>query len=319
MSMQDMWAELALENNNDSGVINTIVRKAPVIATVPMSATNNGDHDVYEVVVDIDRIPKSELDAPLQLVNAESKLEQVGISHFSARQDVGVGKLKKLKKSAPQYFAEKADKIFGRTAQDMETTLIYEDIQATALSNNNTAGTDFYQNRVHDAGGTNNTNSSIQIVTWEKGETEGLYDPNGFGNGKMFDVTQVGAGTRLDADNVELYTYAYRMDMGVKLANPRYVTSIVNIDVNADLTSSGINLPYYLSLMLERAWAEDGGTLIYMPNELRVKLSNEVNFEKMQFTSPNRAIDTNVFTWDSIPIITSRNMYNGTEANKTVA
>jgi hypothetical protein len=153
-------------------------------------------------------------------------------------------------------------------------------------------------------------------VTFADGEVTGLYNPTGFGDMGMFDVSQVGGGTRLDSNNVEQYTYAYRMDAGFQIANPKYATSIVNIENAADLVGSikTAKLDYWLSVMLERAFPEDGNTLIVMSPALLTAINHAFKTDKLQFSSELAGYNTLLSSWDGIPILTSRNILSGTEA-----
>jgi len=231
MSMTGMFVEKALESYADKTVVNTMAKRTPFMMSMPSKATkrtpfmmsmpskatNKGRENIYEKVVDIDAIPMTELDAPLQGVSSSSELGREGLMHWSAKQDVGVGALNEMGVSAPAYFASKASKIFGKTAQNFETTAMYQNVQATALANN-ASGQPFAGTRVSNFGGTTANNYSIQIVTWDNDSTTGLYSPTAFGqNGSGFDVAQVGRGTRIDENGVEVYTYSYRMDRDTSL------------------------------------------------------------------------------------------------------
>ena len=320
MSMTDMFVEKAIREEADGGVVDNISRATPMVATMPTKQTNKGRENVYEVVTDIYAIPQTELDAPLTNINAESKLERSGLGHWSAKQEIGVGKLNELQTTAPAYFAEKSAKVFRKTAQNFESSVIYNNIQAYAVSQHKKTGTIFTGNRVHNLGGTNaNKQYSIEIVTWDGDVNTGLYSSQAFGGIRtgMFEVGQIGNGTYLNSNGVEVYGASYRMDAGVQLANAQNVTAIANIENTgasfvADIKTA--NLDYYISLMLERAEPSDGQCYIYMHPELQVAISNafkdSVNSTEFNIGNYSREI----LTWNGIPIIATRNMKNGTES-----
>jgi len=320
MSLTDMFVEKAIESGADKGVVNNLVRKTPLLMSMPSTATNNGRENLYEKVIDIDAIAQTELDAPLQSVSASSEVGREGLLHWSAKQEVGTGKLNELKTTAPAYFAKKASHVFGKTAQNLESTVMYQNIQAKAIANNK-SGQPFAGTRVHNYGGTTAANYSIQCVTWDSETTTGLYSKDAFGSqGGVFDVAQIGNGNYLDSNGVLVYGASYQMDFGVQLADPQNVTSIVNITNDATILADIVTnkLDYYMSLMLERADATDGMTALYMHPELLVAIEtafvnsiNETEFKMGDFNNKLR-------TWQGIPIITSRNMYNGTEAKVTL-
>ena len=321
--MNDMFVDKAILSGADKKVVNNLVRKTPMLMSMPSTPTNNGRENLYEKVVDIDAIPQTELDAPLTNFSADSEIGHEGLIHWSGKKEIGLGKLNELKTTAPAYFAKKAAASFGKTAQNIESTVMYKNIQATAIANNAT-GQPFAGTRVKSLGGTTaNKQFSIQVVTWDTDTTTGLYSPTAFGeNGKGFDVAQIGKGTYLTSgysdakrNGVEVYGASYRMDFGVQLADAQNVTSIVNIENSASIVDDiqTANLDYWLSMMIERADAMNGMTAIYMHPELLVAIEsafvdniNETDFKMGDFNNKLRA-------WQTMPIITTRNMYNGTE------
>lgn len=322
-TMKDMFVEKAIKSGADKGIVDSITLDAPVVSAMPSQASTNGRENVYEDVISVDFAPQTELDAPLQDVNAKSKIGREGLLHLSAKQDVGVGKLNELQMGAPEYFASKAAPIFSRTMQAVEKTYI-EKIRDISVANQNAGlGTEF-GDRVHDAGGTTaNSQYSISIVTFRPDEVMKLYNPTGFGgNGDMFDISQVGQGTRLNANNQEVYTYAYRMDTGFQIANPKYATSIVNIEKVPDMVTAlqTDKIDYWLSLQLERAFAQDGRTMIIMHPELKVALGHAFSgaVGETDLRSESEVYNSVVTTWNGIPIVTSRNILNGTEPVQSV-
>lgn len=314
--MRDMFVEKAILSGADKAVVDSILRAAPFVGVMPTQAANKGRANVYEETVDIDALPQTELDAPLVSVNATSKLGQANLFHMSAKQDIGVGKLNELCLSAPEYFASKASKVFARTSQSLERTFINQ-IRDTAVAVSKKAGTEFTGKQAKSLGGNNASNNfSISIVTFAEGQVTGLFNPTGFGDMGMFDVSQVGGGTRLDSTGTEVYTYAYRMDAGFQIANPKYATTIVNIDNAADLVGSiaTAKLDYWISTMLERAFPEEGNTLIVMSPALLTAVNHAFKAPKMEFGSEIAGYNTLLSSWDGIPILTSRNILSGTEA-----
>lgn len=323
-TMNDMFVEKAIQSGADKAIVDSVSLGAPVLSAMPTQASTNGRENVYEDVIDIDFVPQTELDAPLQDVNAKSKIGREGLLHLSAKQDIGVGKLNELQKSAPEYFAGKAPKIFKRTMQAVEKTYI-EKIRDVAVANQIAGRGTEYGDRVYDAGGTTaDKQYSISVITFSPDEVMKLYNPAGFGgNGEMFDVSQVGSGTRLNANNQEVYTYAYRMDTGFQIANPKYATSIVNIESVDDMSAQlkTLKIDYWLSIMLERAFVEDGMSMIIMPNELKVSLGHAFagSVGETDLRSESGVYNNKVLTWNGIPIIGSRNILNGTEPVQVIS
>ncbi|MCP4255954.1 MAG: hypothetical protein GY774_00335 [Planctomycetes bacterium] len=321
MSYENMFIEMAI--GQDKKILNNINRKSPMVASMPMLECNNGDTNLVEEVVKVGRIPKTDIDAPYTNVTAESDVLSYGMSHFQGMQEVGVGQLKKLNTKPGTYFAKKGIQVFAKSTQDMETTFIYEDIQATAIRNHKAPKTDFTGNRVKDMeGSTADSQYSIQIVTWDNDLTTGLYPENGFGEGgKVFQSNLVSDPQRgtltmnSDGEKHWVHQMLYNLDVGIQLANPAAVTAICNIENGADLNS--IALDYWLSKMIERANAEDGGTLIYMHPELLIDISHTFKNSINQTEFGSGDFKTMLTTWGGVPIMPTRNMLNGTEPVQT--
>jgi hypothetical protein len=318
-----MFIEKAIASGADKKIINNLARKTPLLSSMPSTPTNNGRENLHERVVSVDAIPQAELDAPLTDFSSDSEVGREGLIHWAGKKEIGVGKLNELKTTAPKYFAKKAAPSFGKTAQNIESTIMYQNIQATAIRNNK-AGQPFEGTRVHNLGGTTAAKQfSIQFVTWDTDTTTGLYSPTAFGdNGAGFGVAQIGKGTYLSSGHVdpkkngiEVYGASYRMDFGVQLADAQNVTSIVNIENTASIVDDiqTANLDYWISMMLSRAGATAGMTAIYMHSELLVAI--EAAFvDKLNTTSFKMGgFDNELTTWRKMPIITTDNMYNGTE------
>ncbi len=319
MSMTDMFVEKAVAEGAATAVVDNITRATPAIATLPIVQTNKGRQNVVEVFTDVDSIPQTELDAPLQDVNATSKLEPFGLVHWSAKQDVGIGKLNELGKTPGQYFEDKATRVFRKTAQNFESTMMYQ-AQDFAIAENKKTGSIFKDNRVHNLGGATANNFSIQIVTWDGETTTGLYDNASFGGERdaMFEVSA--PLRRFNAANVEVWTSSYRMDAGIQLADPQLVTSIVNITNSATIVADIISakLDYALSLQLERADPATGQCYIYMHPELKVAIENAFVNSINSTSFKIGAYDTTLTTWMGVPIIPTRNLKAGTEAKITL-
>jgi len=314
MSLKNTWRETAIQMAKGDGqkvMVDAITEDAPIFASIPMEPTSDGFQDVYEVLSAVDSIPERELDAPLLEVDTTTRLEQTNLRNWASKLIVGEDKLNAMKMNPQQYFAKKTPPILRMTGGRLSATAYYNSFRKFAIDNQEIDGV---ADRVIDAGGSSNTNYSTCAVKFVQGETTGLYNANGWGNGKIFDIQKLFGGELSLFDEVAGYGTRLKLNSGMKLANERYVTSIVNIDEGADL--SAINLDDKLSQIIEEA---RGADVLYMHPTLKRLIGSEFKGAFTRMTMNERGIDTIVDTWDGVPIITDYNLLKGTEANVTIA
>ena len=159
-------------------------------------------------------------------------------------------------------------------------------------------------------------------VKWVPGETIGLYDPAGFGNGKVFDIMPVNGGNvyeYTDTDSKSKLVYGQRMKtyLALQLANPRNVSSIVNIELTAD-ASTDTGFAHFpteaqINKMIRDARGNPANTFIYchpaVLDALQVYKSGA-----LQMMPVDSDYNTIVASWNGIRIIASYNFDDGTEA-----
>jgi hypothetical protein len=163
------------------------------------------------------------------------------------------------------------------------------------------------------ATGNNNTNYSIVAAKYVQNEISGLYNPNGWGNGKFFDIVKLPE-NYLNSANQHVTGRIMKLNFGMKMANPNYVTSIVNIDKAANLKT--IKLDEMISTIIEEA---RGADVLYMHPSLKRMIGTTFKLEKMNYVPADTAVNLIVDSWDNVPIITDYNLAKGTELNVTLS
>jgi hypothetical protein len=313
MSLTKTWREVALANATGAQkeMVDYVTEDAPIFESTPMEETSDGFQDVFEVLTSTDYIPEQELDAPLQSVDISSKLDQTNLRNWAAKMEVGEDKLATMKLSKEQYFAKKSPKILMETGAKLSLTT-YNAFKNYAIDNQVNGG---IADRVIDGTGSNNTNYSIAAVKYVKSEITGLYSSQAWGNGKVVDVMNISGGNAyLNTDGVLVYGTRMKLNSGLKLANPRYVTSIVNIDKDpASFTT--INLDDKISQIIEEA---RGADVLYMHPTLKRLIGSVFKIEKIQLQNSDREVNSLIDAWDEVPIITDYNLLKGTETNVTL-
>ena len=308
-----IFRDVALTSaKTQSKLINSLTEEAPILAALPVQPTSHGLYNVYEELIDVASASSVDLDEALPEVSAESKLRQVDMKVLGAIMTVGEDKAR-LMGGAGRYFSQNAGPVLKKTGSNMERSLIYNTFRAGALANHNPGANDIH---VINAGGAAGKNYSIVVVHYSEGEVTGLYDPQGFGNGKVFDLKEVNGGNLYkDGDGRLVYGLRMKSYFGVQTANKRYLSAIVNIDPSAANTSVTAAM---LDDAIENARGRPENTLIYM----HPKALNQLYGLKggiMQVTARDRDMDRTFISWNGVEIVTSYNFLKGTEANVSVA
>lgn len=292
--------------------IDAVTEEAPLLAMLPMQAASHGIRNVYEELKEIDGAQLVNLDDELPNIGSEGTLGYQDLSVLGGIIRVGEDKAKKFG-GAAAYFGSKMPSILRETGANTEKSLIYNTIKPYALANS----------RQQNAGGTTaSTQYSMICVKWVVGETIGLFDQDGFGNGKVFDMLPLNGGNAYeftDTDSKTKVGYGERIKayFALQLANPRNVSSIVNVELTADEgTNSGFKaLPTeaQMNKMIRDARGNPANTMIYMHpavlDALQVYKSGA-----LQMATADSDFNTIIASWNRIPIISSYNFDNGTEA-----
>lgn len=311
--LKNLFREIAIKDAPKQGVlVDSITEESPILDMLPMQAASNGIQNVYEELKDIEGAQVVNLDEALPTVGANGEIKSVDLSVLGGIQEVGEDKAGKMGGPAA-YFAGKMPAILSETGSNVEKSLIYNTIEPYAKANG----------KMQSAGGSaSGTMFSIACVKWVQGETTGLYDPTGFGSGKLFDIAPINGGNFYkDADNVLVYGQRIKTYLGVQLANPRNVSAIANIDLAIDTESAtgyeALPTEAQIDEMLLQARGNPANTFIYM----HPKVKNALNFYK------GSALETNVMDidynrtfdkWNGFRIITSFN-FSMTEATEVIA
>lgn len=324
MAYQSAWVEKAIQaakkgKSGQDELIDYLLYDAILFGAIPMQVSSDDLQDIFEVLTYSDSVPLQELDAPLTEVTAETKVKQTNLQNFAAMMKVKQDKLRKLGfgKNAAEYFNSISPSVFRNTGGRLSKT-IYDSLQAYAVANNGDTDlpSELQGTRVVNAGGSNDTNYSVVAVKWVPNETTGLYSDNGWGDGKVFDIEALyGGKTYLDDENIPSYATQVKLNLGLKLANPQLVTSVVNIDKGADLTSSGISLGDKLSEIIDEA---HGADMLIMHPTLKRLLGSAYKGSFTQMRMNEKEINNIVDAWDDTMILTDRNLSRGAEANVTL-
>lgn len=296
----------------DVPFVDALTEEAPILELLPMQPTNKGMVQVIEKLKSTDAAQLVDLDGVLPTITSDTTLEDVTLSVLGGRMVVGEDMAKKYG-SKEAYFTKKLGPILRSTGSNLENSLIYNTWRAYANTNSK---------EINAGGTTESSQYSIVAVKFVMDETYGLFNPDGFGNGKVFDIMPLNNGALADYDignSVTTVGYAQRVKayFGIQTANVRNIGSIVNVELTADATTdTGFKaLPSEAQMddLLESVRAMPGNTYLMM----HPKVANALSVYKggrLEMTVMDDNMKRRLKAWEDIPIITSRNFKNGTES-----
>lgn len=310
---------MAIENymrdtvgSEDVPFIDALTEEAPLLEALPMQTTNKGMQHNFEKLKSVSAIQLVDLDGALPIIGSDSTMDDVTLSVLGGQMTVGEDAANKFGGVA-QYFAKKIKPVLVETGSQLEASLIYNTWRPAAKANN----------REIDAGGSGSAIMySILAVKFVEDESFGLFDPNGFGTGKMFDIAPLNNGSLHNVDvggGVEAPGYAQRAKayFGIQTSNERNIGSIVNIDLTPDGgTDSGFkDFPTEAQMddLLEHVRANSSNTRLMM----HPKVANALAVYKagrLELGVEDENLKRRFKLWEGIEINQSRNFKNGTEA-----
>jgi hypothetical protein len=302
MALKNLFRELAISQAPKQTVlVDSVTEEAPILATIPMQAASNGFQNVYEDLKEVEGAQFVALDEALPTIGMDAELKYVDLSILGGIQEVGEDKALKLG-GAGNYFGTKLPTILRETGMNTEQSILYNNIRQYAIDNG----------KMVSAGGTNSgAMYSMLCVKWVEGETTGLYDETGFGNGKVFDIMPLNGGNAYkDANQRIVYGQRIKTFIGIQLANPRYVSAIANIDLVAsgstDTGYTALPTENQIDQMIVDARGNPANTAIYCHPKVLSAL-NAYKGASLEMGVMDQNFDRRIAMWNGIPIITSYN------------
>lgn len=304
--MPTLYEIAASVKSNQQTVVDAITCEAPILKDLPMEESTHGLWNIYESLTGVTGGDIVEQDEKLPTVGVESELKQTDLSIIGGEMEVGEDTARKLGGPA-SYFARKATPVLRKTGMSAERRVLYGGFLDFAKQNGN----------IISAGGSANTNYSILCVHYVPGEITGVYDAEGFGDGKTFDLAPIAGGNLYkNAEGKLVYGMRLKTYFGLQLANPEYVSAIVNCDIVNDKESAR-TFPTEIMMddLLVNAKAGQN-TFIFCHPKVKSYLGSTCKLERLAIQ--NNGFSTVIDSWNGVPIITSFNFDNGSEENVTI-
>ncbi len=289
-------------------MVDQITEEAPILAEIKFEAASHGLWNAYEEVTDIQGAEMVEMDSPLPVVGMASELKKQDLSIWGGKIEVGEDKARMFG-GKEKYFARKMPKILRQSGMSTERKIIYDNWRRYVIDNKN-------KGFLKDAGATGNSNYTILAVREVPGETIGLYSPEGFQQGAMFDLSGINGGNLYeftDSKKRNILGYGLRLKayFGYQIANHKTVAAIVNIDQDHMPT------PAMLDDILTNIRATSASTKLYMHARV-LGMLGQYKADKLQVAVAAKDMDRTFTHWNGIKIVTSYNFDDGVEKRVNV-
>lgn len=289
--------------------IDHLTEEAPILNTVPFMAATHDLWHVADQLVSADAMGFVAMDAPLPEVNSTSRLIKFDLAKMGGTIEVGEDKARQYG-GAAKYFADKSGPVLKVTGQTTERVIVYENLRQYAIDKFLAGET---TRTVYSAAGAADANYSIVAVRFEEGVCCGLYNPNGFGNGVMFDTEPISGGNLYkNSDGVLVYGIRMKCDLGFLLDGVRNVGAIVNIDIANNKLPTDMQMD---DLLADIRATGSGRTMLLMHQRVMDALGRTYKGDQIQMRPADRNIDMQVNAWHGVPMLPSYNLYDGTEAD----
>ena len=214
--------EIAIEHaKKRPELVDYLTKKAPILDAVKWVPATHGLWNVEEVLSNVNGAGMVDLDAPLPSMDASTRLETTYVSVMGGRLEVGVDNAAQF--GGPDaYFSRREEKFFNMAGMDTEKGIYSNFWRKAAIKVGCKTS----------AGGTGNALSTIMVVKMDSHINTGIYDPTGFKQGRLMEVSPLYGGNKyLDSKGRTVYGVEYRGRFGWQLLAPKEcVHAIVNVD-----------------------------------------------------------------------------------------
>jgi len=279
--------------------VNTLLEETPILDIIPFEAASHGLWNVHEEIESITGAGFVEMDQVLPTLAMTSKLIHVDLSIMGGKIYCGEDKAKMFG-GKEKYFAHKMPAILGQTGVDTEVAILYNCIRKYCIANS----------LITKAAGSSDANYTILFVRFKEGVTGGLYSPEGFKQGAMLDTKPINGGNMFEHYSTGVLSYGLRLKgyFGFRMADTKTVHAIVNFDAS--------NLPTAIQInnAITAVRGNPGNTKIFM-HQKALDLLYKFKEDDLQTRPMDRDYNLTYDHWGRIPIITSYNFLDATEAD----
>jgi hypothetical protein len=289
--------------------VDQLTEETPVLQRIKFEEASHALWNSYEEATEIEGAGLVEMNSPLPKLGFATELKKINLNIFGGIMECPEDTAQMFG-GKEKYFARKMPKVLRESGMSAEKTIIYENLLKWATDEENPG-------KAYDVGGTkaatgNTGLYSIIALRQLPGENCGLYSPEGFKHGAMFDTLPINGGNIYKNDDGVL-TYGLRLKayFGYQIANSRAVGALVNINV------SNLPAPEVIDDLLADVRATPASTLLLMHPRL-LNWLNAYKAEKLQVEVGTKDIDRRFTHWNGVEIVTTYNFTDGNDKQYTV-
>lgn len=287
-------------------LVDYLTEEAPILAVLKWLAATHGLWNVTEVLTGIEGPSFVDLGAPLPTVTARTGLEQTYVSVMGGEQEVSTDKAAQFG-GAAAYFARREKPILSKAGMDTETR-IYDKFWLKAA---------IAKKLYTSAGGTAASSGktglyNLMVVRMDEDLNTGIYDPNGFAQGRLLEISPINGGAEYhlrSQEGVLGYGVSYRGRFGWQMLNPeKTVYGIVNI--------SDAKLPTMAMIddAISAVRGKPSNTFIFGHTRILSKVFSALKTANIEFVNADSNLKTMVTMYNDIRIVGSYNVNEGNEA-----
>lgn len=163
-------------------LVDYLTEESPILAMLKFIPTTHGLWNVEEVLSRVEGPSFVDLGEPLPGMMAETNLRQTYVSVLGGEMEVAKDKADQFG-GAARYFARRESAILKKAGMDTELAIWRDHWRKAALK----AG-------LVTKGGATSKCYTVMVVRFDKEINIGIYDPNGFNQGRLVDITPINGG-----------------------------------------------------------------------------------------------------------------------------
>jgi hypothetical protein len=296
--------------------IDNITENAPIVKKIPFRQATDQLWDVSSALTGIKgAMTPLDINSPLPELEITEGLRRSELSAFGA--ELFVPEDTALLEGGPdKYFGNHRQAFERQTGMDVEMQYIYNCFLPFALEGKRQG-----HDTMFDAGGTGNINYSLLVCRFDETFC-GLFSPLAFRSDTFLMMKAINGGNlyhQWKDGNRYKGVLGYGMEMktfmGVRMLSFRNISTIVNID-RTEAT------PFTASMVDEALLAarvgEAGTTVIMCHPKIKLWLQEIGKVQRLETTFGDKAVNHEIESWNGVPVVTSYNFMDGSEAKITV-
>lgn len=280
--------------------VDYLTNDSPILDSMRFEASTHGLWNAYEEIAKIEGAGFVDINQPLPEMEIDSNLKKIDLSILGG--EIFVPEDKAAVIGVSEYFSKKIPILLKHAGQTAEKKIIYDNFIPYSVGNGKSV-----------SAGASEKCYSMVAVRFIPGEVTGLYSAKNINSHGLLDSTAIN-GAKLYKNSNGLLGYGVRIKgyIGVQLANPDAVASIVNISADNIPTAEQIDN------MLVEAKATPASTFIFCHPKV-LSMLNKYKGNVLQTMPGDMNINRSFAAWNGIRFITSYNFKNGDEEAVTVA